>query len=87
MQAAHFHPLLLSNMTAQLTQLLTPLVPDIAAQIAAVPTRHHTPRPYPFERFRTPFILDRLHALYSEDMTLFARLDAEWKNAATPPKL
>jgi len=87
MQAAHFHPLLLSNMTAQLTQLLTPLVPDIAAQIAAVPNRHHTPRPYPFERFRTPFILDRLHALYSEDMTLFARLDAEWKNAATPPKL
>jgi len=87
LRASGFKPLLLEDLNRQLPLVLGHLIPNIAEEMAAVPTTNQTKPPFPYGEFRTPYILERLNPLYCEDMALHTRLAREWAGSDTPPKL
>lgn len=87
MRATGFKPLLLEALDMQLPIVLQDTLPDIAEHMAKVPSRNTSTPPFPYDRFRTPYILDRLQALYADDMSLHARLTDEWQKTGQVPKL
>lgn len=87
LSAAGFKPLLLEDLDRQLPLVARARVPGIKEELASAPGRNKTDPPVPYDRFRTPYILERLEALYAEDIALYERLRTQWGAGDTCPAL
>ncbi len=76
--------LTLDGLSAQLMQILGPLVPDFGRKAAAVTTRNTSKKRFTKAEIMTSEIAETVRALYEKDAALYEKISAEW--AATPIK-
>jgi hypothetical protein len=74
--AARF--LTLDGLPWQLPALLSPVIPDIAAQMAAVKTRNSTKKPFSRAEISTPELVETIHAVYAQDLDTYRQVRDLW---------
>lgn len=80
-------PILLEDIDRQLAQVAAGRIKGLDDAIGAKPYRNATEKPITMEDLLSPWIKERLQALYGEDIALFERVKAAWDGAETPPEL
>ncbi|MEO1550921.1 MAG: sulfotransferase family 2 domain-containing protein [Pseudomonadota bacterium] len=71
-------PLLLERLDEQLPALLSPVLPQIEAQMAKITARNRTERPLKSEAILTDRLRDEIADLYGRDLAAYLRARAEW---------
>jgi len=73
--------LTLTGLSWQLPMVLSPLIPDIAAKMAAVRVRNASEKPFGRAEILTPEIAASVMHVYPGDSATYARVSALWGNA------
>jgi len=73
--------LTLDGLPWQLPALLAPLIPDIAAQMAAVRVRNASKKPFSHAEIATPELVERVQHVYAQDLQTYEKVRAEWGDA------
>lgn len=82
-----FVPIILEEFDTQFRQVADGRIRGLDAAMAAVTFRNASTKPKPVEELNGPWITERLHALYGEDIALYQRIKAEWAEKGQPPEL
>lgn len=73
--------LTLDGLPWQLPQLLAPIIPDTAAQMAAVRVRNKSKKPFSRAEIATPKLVEAIHRVYAQDLETYQQVRAEWGEA------
>ncbi len=79
--------LTLKNCTEQLRQIAGRKVRDLDLHLDALTFRNATEKPIAASELASPWIMERLHHLYGEDIALYQRIEAAWAEQGEPPTL
>ena len=82
-----FHPLLLERFPDQIRQVAGRRIRGLDAALDAVTYRNASSKPVSTEELKSDIVMDRLHALYGEDIALYQRIRAGWDETKAPPPL
>ena len=80
-------PVLLENFAEQIGIVADGRIRGLEEAIAATTYRNVSPKPLPATSLASPQILERLHALYGDDIALYERIRAGWLTKGAPPPL
>ena len=81
-----FAPILLENLADQLANVAGGRIRGLDRALEITTFRNASPKPIAPAMLESPYILERLHALYGDDIALYERIRAGWaKDGAAPP--
>jgi hypothetical protein len=79
-------PILLDQLDTQLPALLGKRIPELAEAMKAVRPQNKSPKPVSPEKIRSPRMVNRILALYGDDMTLYRAVAKAWRKTGSPPR-
>lgn len=82
-----FVPILLEDFQSQFVQVAGGHIRGLDEALAQPIFRNETEKPIAPADLISPWIEERLHALYAEDIALYARVKAGWAETGAPPEL
>lgn len=82
-----FTPVLLERFAEQVTEIAGKRLRSLPIALDVVDYRNESKKPVPVDELVSPWITDRLHALYGDDIALYERVRAGWEDGDAPPEL
>ena len=82
-----FTPILLEDFAHQISTVAEGRIRGLGHALDTVTYKNRSIKPIDPETLKSPWILDRLHALYGDDIALYERIKAGWQSENTPPSL
>lgn len=82
-----FVPIILEDFEAQFRHVADGRIRGLDTAMSAVNFRNASAKPKSVEALNGPWITERLHALYGEDIALYQRIRAGWAETGQPPEL
>lgn len=82
-----FVPVILEDFSNQLTIVADGKIRGLPEALETTTYRNSSPKPISAVKLESPQILDRLHALYGDDIALYERIRAGWIENNAPPQL